>query len=239
MDNPSFASNTLFRRFELRAKVSLASRTYEMSPDPACLLASGQAVHLLVRISKRPCLIEKAATPLDWLSIYKLEKVTQRPDTSRVTSSPHSKAYAKGHSCRDHSDRKSGRELPIARCFRQGATQRMTMPATLHICQYLHHSLSAPAPFWCKASVWRSWKQGDSVGSAVVHFPVAHPMAGANLQPHPWRLDELCLQAGLLTKGAGLCGASSPGLLFPETVAPMLHSLLLEPRRICTGSGLC
>ena len=81
MDNPSFAFNTLFRRFVLRAKVSLASRTYEMSPDPACLLALGQAVHLLIRISKRPYLIEKAATPLDWLSIYKLEKGTQRPDT--------------------------------------------------------------------------------------------------------------------------------------------------------------
>ena len=217
MDNPSFAFNTLFRRFVLRASVSLASRTYEMSPDPACLLASGQAVHLLVRISKRPCLIEKPATSLDWLSIYKLEKGTQRPDTSRVTSSPHSKAYAQGHSCRDHSDSKSGRELPIAHCLRRGATQRMTMSATLHICQYLHHSLSAPAPFWCKASVWRSWKQGDSVRSAVVHFPVAHPMAGADLQPNPWRLDELCLQAGLLTKGAGLCGASRPeGPAFPR-----------------------
>ena len=133
MDNPSFAFNTLFRRFVLRAKVSLASRTYEMNPDPACLLASGQAVHLLVRIQKRPCLIKKTATPLDWLSIYKLEKVTQRPDRSRVTSSPHSKAYAKGHSCRDHSNSKSGRELPIAHCFRRGATAHDDVCHTSHL----------------------------------------------------------------------------------------------------------
>ena len=137
-----FHSAHYIMRFVLCAKASPASRVHMKCAglQPACCPQS-QAVHLSVRISKRPCLIEKAATPLDWLSIYKLEKVTQRPDTSRVTSSPHSKAYAKGHSCRDHSDRKSGRELPIARCFRRGATQRMTMPATLHICQYLHHSI--------------------------------------------------------------------------------------------------